>query len=157
RDLSSLLRDLAGRMRQVVEFEFMALTLHDDATNSMRLVVQDSLHPEPPPLGSTFPVEESAPGWVWQNQQPVIIPNAAQEARWPGFIKNMPRKYSISSLCELPLTTARSRLGALAFGSRRVEAYSPGDIELMQQVANQVALAVENALAFQQIAELKDK
>ena len=157
RDLSALLRDLAGRLRQIVEFEFMALTLHDAATNSMRLVVQDSLHPEPPPLGSCFPVDESAPGWVWQNQQPVIIPNAAEETRWPGFIKNMPRKYGISSLCELPLTTARSRLGALAFGSRRVAAYKSADVELMQQVANQVALAVENALAFQEIAELKDK
>src|SRR5207249_4412111 len=45
----------------------------------------------------------------------------------------------------------------LAFGSRRVSAYEASDIELMQQVANQVALAVENALAFREIAELKDK
>ena len=157
RDISALLRDLAGRLRQVVEFEFMALTLHDNATNTMRLVVQDSLHPDPPPLGSTFPVEASAPGWVWQNQQPLVIPNAAEETRWPGFIAQMPRKYGISSLCELPLTTARSRLGALAFGSRRIAAYESADVELMQQVANQVALAVENALAFHEIAELRDK
>jgi formate hydrogenlyase transcriptional activator len=157
RDLAELLRDLAGRLRQIVEFEFLALTLHDDATNTMRLVVQDSQHPSPPPLGSSFPVEESAPGWVWKNQQPLVIPNTAEETRWPGFIEQMPRKYSISSLCELPLTTARNRLGSLAFGSRRVAAYDPADIELMQQVANQVALSVENALAFREIAELKDK
>jgi formate hydrogenlyase transcriptional activator len=157
RDLAELLRDLARRLRQVVEFEFLALTLHDDATNTMRLVVQDSQHPSPPPLGSTFPVEESAPGWVWKHQQPLVIPNAAEETRWPGFIEQMPRKYSISSLCELPLTTARNRLGALAFGSRRVAAYDPRDVDLMQQVTNQVALAVENALAFREIAELKDK
>src|SRR5436190_2111675 len=91
RDLAELLRDLAGRLRQIVEFEFMALTLHDNASNTMRLVVQDSLHPDPPPLGSTFPVEESAPGWVWKNQQPLVIPNAAEETRWPGFIEQMPR------------------------------------------------------------------
>jgi len=157
RDLAELLRDLAGRLRQIVEFEFLALTLHDDATNTMRLVVQDSQHPSPPPLGSTFPVEESAPGWVWKNQQPLVIPNTAEEKRWPGFIEQMPRKYSISSLCELPLATARNRLGSLAFGSRRVAAYESADVELMQQVANQVALAVENALAFREIAELKDK
>ncbi|MFZ3015201.1 MAG: sigma 54-interacting transcriptional regulator, partial [Nitrospira sp.] len=37
------------------------------------------------------------------------------------------------------------------------EAYSEADLEFLQQVANPVAVAVENALAFQEIAQLKDK
>lgn len=41
--------------------------------------------------------------------------------------------------------------------SLQKEAYGDTDLEFLQQVAKQVAVAVENALAFQQIAELKDR
>jgi formate hydrogenlyase transcriptional activator len=157
RDLSALFHELAGRLRQVVEFEFLVLHLHDAATNTMRLCFQEEFHPAPPPPGTSFPVEDSPPGWVWQTQQALVVPNVAEETRWPWFVQQMPRKFGINSFCDLPLTTARSRLGTLAFGSKRVAAYDPPDVEFMQQVANQVALAVENALAFREIAELKDK
>jgi formate hydrogenlyase transcriptional activator len=157
RDLSALFHDLAGRLRQVVEFEFLVLHLYDAATHTMRLCLQEEFHPNPPPPGTSFPVEGSPPGWVWLNQQPLVVPNVAEERRWPQFIDQMPRQFGINSFCDLPLTTARSRLGTLAFGSKRVAAYDPADVEFMQQVASQVALAVENALAFREIAELKDK
>ena len=45
----------------------------------------------------------------------------------------------INSLCDLPLTTARRRLGALAFGSRQIAAYDGADVDFLQLVANQVA------------------
>jgi formate hydrogenlyase transcriptional activator len=157
RDLSALFHDLAGRLRQVVEFEFLVLHLHDAVNNTMRLCFQEESHPNPPPPGTSFPVEGSPPGWVWQTQQALVVPNVAEETRWPWFIAHLPRKIGINSFCDLPLTTARSRLGTLAFGSKRLAAYDPADVEFMQQVANQVALAVENALAFREIAELKDK
>src|SRR5262249_57174118 len=60
--------------------------------------------------------------------------------------------YGIQSGCWLPLSTARRRLGALVFTSKQPSTYDAADVDFLQQVANQVALAVENALAFQQIA-----
>ena len=57
----------------------------------------------------------------------------------------------------LPLTTARRRLGALAFASKQPSAYDTADMGFLQLVANQVAVAVENALAFQEITALKDQ
>jgi formate hydrogenlyase transcriptional activator len=63
----------------------------------------------------------------------------------------------IKSFCVVPLTTAQRRLGALGFGSTQEAAYGDADLELLQQVARHVAVAVDNALAYQQIIELKDK
>jgi formate hydrogenlyase transcriptional activator len=63
----------------------------------------------------------------------------------------------MNSVCDLPLTTARRRLGALAFGSKQIAAYDGADVDFLQLVANQVAVAVENALAFDEIAALKDR
>src|SRR5208282_1501785 len=76
--------------------------------------------------------------------------------RWPGFRERV-KPYGVQSLCLLPLTTARRRWGALAFVSKRPSAYDTADMGFLQLVANQVAVAVENALAFQEITALKDQ
>ena len=57
----------------------------------------------------------------------------------------------------MPLLSRDRVLGALNVGSTRPAAFSPDDVELLGQVAQQIAIAVENGLAFQQIAELKEK
>jgi len=57
----------------------------------------------------------------------------------------------------VPLTVHDRRLGTLNVGRLGGEPFTAGDAELLAAVANQVAFSVENALAFQEIAELKDK
>src|SRR5262249_34262392 len=57
----------------------------------------------------------------------------------------------------LPLTTARRRLGVLAFACKQAAAYDSADMTFLQQVANQVAVAVENALIFDVIEALTNK
>ncbi|HYX70382.1 MAG TPA: sigma 54-interacting transcriptional regulator, partial [Terriglobales bacterium] len=63
----------------------------------------------------------------------------------------------VQSACWLPLTTRNGVLGTLSVASLRESAFRPEDVELLSQIAGQVAIAIENALAFRQIAELKDK
>ena len=56
-----------------------------------------------------------------------------------------------------PLTTVRQRLGSMVFASRDVDPYSAEDRELMQHAARHVAIAVENALAFEEINALRQR
>jgi formate hydrogenlyase transcriptional activator len=60
------------------------------------------------------------------------------------------------SICRFPLIGRDRVLGVLSLGSKRPNAFSADDFAFMEQVAAQVAIAVENALAYQQIADLKD-
>jgi formate hydrogenlyase transcriptional activator len=46
----------------------------------------------------------------------------------------------------LPLTSAHARLGAIGFGSTSTNAYNPSDMEFLEQIARQVAVAVDNTL-----------
>src|SRR5688572_29229998 len=48
-------------------------------------------------------------------------------------------------------------LGALNVGRQRPDAFSPEDIELLSEIAKQIAIAVENAQAYRELAQLKDK
>src|SRR5246127_3044617 len=78
RDLSALFHELAGRLHQVVRFDYLALLLHDAASNTMRPHVLEASGPAPPLSASGVPVEGDAAGSVWQTQQPLIIAHLSE-------------------------------------------------------------------------------
>ncbi len=86
-DLPALFHELAGRLHQVVRFDYLALVLHEAATNTMRLHVLEASEPTPHPPVIALPVEDDPAGLVWQTQQPLIISSVAELRRWPGFLE----------------------------------------------------------------------
>ncbi|MBV8235111.1 MAG: sigma 54-interacting transcriptional regulator [Acidimicrobiia bacterium] len=150
RDLPALFHELAGRLHHVVRFDYLALVLHEAATNTMRLHVLEASEPTPHPPVIALLVEDDPAGLVWQTQQPLIISSVAELRRWPRFLERV-QPYGAHSGCFLPLTTARRRVGTLVFACKQPSAYDAADVGFLQLVANQVAVAVENALAFQEI------
>jgi len=153
RSMQELFRELAGRLQKVASFDVACFSLHDPLKNAMRLHFweDNTLVPNLAEL----PVDDSAIGWVWQNQQPLVVPDIDSDTNLHPVV-NLLKDKGIRSYCTLPLTTAQKRLGALALGSSRVAAYNDRDLRLLLRVAGLMALAVENALtrsAFQQEKE----
>ena len=140
----------------MVQFDGLSLVLHEAASNTMRLHVLETSEPIPDPPVIVLPIEDDPAGLVWQDQQPLITSSVAELGRWPGFLERV-QPYGVQSFCWLPLTTARRRLGTLVFTSKQPSAYDTADVGFLQLVANQVAVAIDNALAFQEIAALKDQ
>jgi len=147
RDLDELFRDLAQRLPRVVHVNFVALSLHDPEHDTMRLHTIQANVPADLVGGHEGPVEESPAGSVWHTQQPILVPDLAEEGRWPKVIGHM-KEDGANSFCFVPLTTAVRRLGAMGFLSLQKEAYGETDLEFLQQVAKQVAVAVDNVLNF---------
>ena len=147
-DLTELFRSLAQRLPRVLKFSSIVLALHDPSKNVMRLHVLEDPRPIPMSLGLEFPVEGVPGGWVWQQQQPLICSDLEQETRFPNVMPLI-RQAGIRSLCIVPLTTARERLGAMGVGSLETHHYQQAEIAFLQQVAKQVAVAVENTMIFQ--------
>ena len=156
RDLESLLHDLAGQLHEVVRFEHVVLVRHDAENNLLHRHVFDHAGPLQAELPATFPVEDTPAGLVLQTQQPLILSTLTEIARWPRFLERV-QPLGPNSFCILPLTTARQRLGTLVFASREQAAYDDADLDFLQRLAKQVAVAFENALAFDRIEELKEK
>jgi formate hydrogenlyase transcriptional activator len=80
----------------------------------------------------------------------------AQAEAWPRYLERI-KPLGANSVCIMPLTTARHRLGTLVFVSKQEGAYDAVDLDFLRLVAKQVAVAFENALAFDCIEELKEK
>jgi formate hydrogenlyase transcriptional activator len=147
RDFHELFRDLAQRLPRVVHVNFVALALHDVEQNVMRLHTIQANVPADLVGGYEGPAEESPGGLVWHTQQPLLVSDLAEERRWPKVIGHM-KEDGANSCCFVPLTTAVRRLGAMGFLSLQKEAYGEADLKFLQQVAKQVAVAVDNALNF---------
>jgi formate hydrogenlyase transcriptional activator len=156
RDLRALFHELASRLQHLVRFDFVSLVLHEPADNTMRLHVLETSEPVPPGTVIVLAVEEDPSGLVWQTQRPLIVSSEDELRRWPRLLEQV-KPYGLQSHCWLPLTTARRRLGTLVFSSKRPSSYANSEISFLQLVANQVAVALENAQAFQEIQALKDK
>jgi formate hydrogenlyase transcriptional activator len=163
RDLGELFHELAARLHGVVEFDYLNLTLHDASRNVMRLHILESEKPRTIHPGAEFQIGETPSGWVWETQQPFILNDTEEETRYPALLQIL-RENGVRSACSLPLTTAQRRLGVLSFGRGTPHQYGEGEIAFMQQVARQVAVAVDNALnleraqAYQrQLAQERDR
>ncbi len=145
RRLDDLFRDLAERLPRVVPFDYINLLLHDAARDVMRLHIIVAPVETTLRTGLELPVEGSATGQVWKTQEPVVVEDLETDERFPLTVPIM-RARGIKSFCALPLTTALRRLGTVGFGSLTPRLYHEADLNFMQQVTNQVAVAVDNVL-----------
>ncbi|HWC75876.1 MAG TPA: GAF domain-containing protein, partial [Blastocatellia bacterium] len=148
RNLPELFHDLVARLHHLIDFHNLSIVLHDEAKDVLRLHVLETSVPEIHNILREIPIEGSISGWVWQNQQPFVTADIQQET---GFASvNLIREYPVRAVCYLPLTTARRRLGVFIFWSDKVGAFDQLDVEFAQLVTAQIAVAVENALNFQE-------
>jgi len=102
-------------LQRVVSFDRLGLLLYDAERGITRPQVLETANMvydlRPAAVGDT------PTAWVIESQQPLIIADTAAETRWPDTIMHI-REAGIVSSCVLPLTTARTRVGAPA-SSRR--------------------------------------
>ncbi|MEA3148596.1 MAG: formate hydrogenlyase transcriptional activator [Verrucomicrobiota bacterium] len=153
RSAEEFFRLLARELRAVVNFYVMGVGIYDEKTHEIRL--NSYGEPGDPLQVPQFATEETFTWWVYQHQQPLIIPSLEAETRFPA-VAEMLKSRGVRSICALPLTTVHRRLGGLAIGSAELDAYNSEEVKFLSLVANQVALAVDDALNFdasQQAAE----
>src|SRR6266404_5995397 len=145
RSSEELFSVLARELRGVVNFYVMGVGIYDESAHEIRLTSYGE--PGDPLQVPKLAPEETFTWWVYQHQQPLIIPSLHVETRFPAVVE-MLKNRGVRSVCVLPLTTVHRRLGGLALGSIDVGAYSKEEVSFLSLLANQVALAVDSALNF---------
>src|ERR1700680_2189436 len=131
----------------------MGVGIYDEKAHEM--VTKSYGEPGVPLQAPKFAPEETFSWWVYQHQQPLVIPSLDAETRFPA-VAEMLKNRGVRSVCALPLTTVHRRLGGLAVGSIESDAYSREEVSFLSLVANQVALAVDDALNFEALQHAKE-
>ena len=156
-DRDSLLRAAAAALRDVVPFDRAALVLHDPLKDVFRVLGVAgpvTLH-SIIPLGTEWPRQGSRSGWISDSGLPLLTADLRED---PRFAEHGPLiREGILSALSVPLRVKGRILGTLNVGSREIGRYGEADSELLLAIADQVVLAIQNMLSYEEIAGLKHR
>src|ERR1700739_2315918 len=147
RDPQELFGALVRELRRVVRFDYIGVTIRDEKSNTFHRHYIDAETEAAVPPDPELAIEESDAWWVYQNQEPLITSLEARDARFSKFHEIL-KKHGICCVCTLPLTTAHSKVGTLTFASKAPDIYTAEEVHFLSVVAEQIALAFDNALHF---------
>jgi formate hydrogenlyase transcriptional activator len=105
---------------------------------------------------SLVPIEGTMPGDAFLSGKPTIV-NRLDTETLPVEMYNKAKGEGLNSFCDLPLVSRKRMLGVLVVARREENTFDEDQVNFLTQVANQVAIAIENAIAYGEIAELKNK
>jgi formate hydrogenlyase transcriptional activator len=150
----ALLHAISKPLRRVVPFDGAAITLYVPSTDKFRfLAIESSLVASLFRPGQEFSRDESISSWVFDHQCPALRHDLEKEQYYPNDRRLLTA--GINSYCAVPLMIGGKSIGTLNVGSRKISQYSEADGDFLSELGGQVALAVSNMRAYEEIVELK--
>jgi formate hydrogenlyase transcriptional activator len=149
-DLFALLVEELG---QVIQFD--AIAQYDESSNKIHWHMCAGCR-KPASTPHEVDKEETLAAWVFQHQEAVTIQSLDRETRFPASTGLM-RQAGLQSAFAVPLSTAHRRLGSLVIASVRRNAYSTEEVRFCSLVADQIALAMDDAFNFQALQRAQER
>ncbi len=155
-DIRKLLEAFTASIRQVVPHDAATLALYDEPTGKLRVQLLGSGDADANQGEVLLDPDASPAGQAYRTRRPVILNKIG---RWPFAPESVQHLtgMGMQSGVWVPLVHRERTLGTMMVASRLENAFSQHDADMLTQVAGQVAMAVNNAMAFKQIAELRDR
>ena len=155
-ELRELLRAISASIREVMDCDAVQIWLADSASGKFRLYALDF------PEGKGFVKEgiliESVGACkrALETLQPTIR-NIANPQAFPPDLYKLMLAEGLKTQCVIPLVSRGRAVAALTINRRTDNPFLPDEIDFLQEASGQIAIAIENCLAFSQISELKEK
>src|SRR6266478_3110731 len=150
-NLREVLRAIAANIRQVIHADAVTVALPDSASGKIRVFAMDF------PRGKGLIKEDllvapsTAAKKAMDTLKPVVLDSPESDNCVSGNAEG------IRTQCIIPLLN-RDRVLGLLCPSRTTETpFVPEDVDFLSRASGQIAIAIENALAYHEISELKDK
>ncbi|BCA55265.1 HyfR-type DNA-binding transcriptional activator [Nitrospira sp. KM1] len=156
-ELRELLKAISTCLRRVMPHDLAGFALYDPGTGQLLTHALDfPRNQDFIEAGVAIPLEGTPEGRAFTSRQAVRIKHLSL-SEFPAEIIKRAELEGLKSGCAVPLISHGRVLGTLSVVSLRDDAFSTDDAELLTQIGAQVAIAVENGLAYREIADLKDK
>ena len=150
-EIDEFFRAASGSIRKFFENDVTGFWLLDDRSKRLNCAVLDFHWTRNP--GVRFDIANLSDSLMQKMRtgMPVVETFAEFETQFPLAVTAPLRSESIVSFAHVPLVTRRGPIAVMSLGYRRTNAFSREDLELLVQVANQIALALDNALAYERL------
>ena len=157
RDYDALIQSLWESLRRLIQFDFLFLVRYNKRSQMAWLQTLAGERIYVKRVEIEVPVKETPMEIVLETQQPLYIRDIDLETRFKANVLEHFKINQLRSTLIVPLKTIHGEVGALSFASRDPDPYTVADREFMVVVARQVAIAVENALAFDENVKLRER
>lgn len=157
-DTENLFLEISNCISRILPHDYCSLLLHDPETNRFRSrLIHFPQGINVPAEDPVFFLPEGCPaGRAMANREPVLVDELSVE-NFPSKRTQFLVNNGIRSGCWLALAGRERFLGVFSICSFRQSAFRQDDLPLLSEIANQIAIALDNALAFEEIAALKNK
>ncbi len=155
-DICMTLAAISAGIRNIAPHDFAVITLLDNETGELRA---QGLPPNENAIfsGETLvPMEGTPTGWTFLHQRPVFLKSFETDRFTAAGIQRYIRA-GVRAGYWLPLVNKERIVGTLFIGSKSESAFDPIDVNMLMQMARQIASAVDNVRAFRQITEMTNK
>jgi formate hydrogenlyase transcriptional activator len=155
-DLREVLRAIAANMREVIDADAVTVALPDAASEKFRVFAMDFPHGKGVIKEELLVTPSAAVKKAMDTLKPVVIDTQETEEFVSGTTE-IAAAEGIKALCNIPLANRGRFLGILSILRTTDTPFSPEDVDFLSRASGQIAIAIENALAYREISELKDK
>jgi len=164
-DLRRLVEALSTDLLRVTRCEFCSLLLPDADSGELRMTILYNPEPQGYVCDGIIPIHGSLCGKAFWTGKTQHFNHVEEHRNDPEtFGNSVGRTYyqrhideGLISGCDLPLIGRSGVVGVLAALKRSERAFSKDDVAFLEQVAAQVAIAVENALDYEKAIKDRDK
>ncbi len=154
--LNELFRSASASIRSYFRSDFAGFWLIDKQSNQLECVVLDF----PSGKGLLLALERSEFSGADREKLCARVPellSIEDMQKLPMGIVEKIKAESIASMAIAPLVTATGPLGVITMGSRQSNTFGQEDLDLLSQISTQIALAVDNAIAYGRVTEARDR
>jgi len=150
-NIRELISAISGCLNRLLPHDAAGLALYDATINKLRVTALEfPAHYDVFIEDEIIDLEGTAGGLAFTTRQPVLRTNG-------DLAGPVGKRTGLKSSCTVPLISHDRVLGILGVSSFKEGAFTDSDTELLNQIGKQVAIAVENALAFREIDSLKNQ
>jgi formate hydrogenlyase transcriptional activator len=155
-DRREVLRAIAANIREVIHADAVTVVLPDAASEKFRVLAMDFPHGKGIVREELLVTPSAAVKKALDTLKPVVI-NTWEPNELASEASDVVAAEGIKTFCNIPLVNRDRALGILSILRTTEAPFSPGDVEFLSRASGQIAIAIENALAYHEISQLKDK
>lgn len=145
-ELHSVLNLVADSVLRLLQVDKFALMLYDSNEGVLRTQVSRGV--DPAYFERLRPARgQGIPGWVFEFQSPVYVLDVAADSR--NTAAPLDREGVVSVAC-VPLQVGMESMGVMLAMSSRRRLFTIAEMELLYTIANQAAVAIDNALRYEE-------
>jgi len=145
-DISEVFESFAQQLRELLNFDRLSISLIEG--NKVRYFAVSSTVETELDTETALPLDYSATGWVARNKKTLIQRDLAKESLFP--LDRIRVKDGLKSSIHIPLFHKGNVFGSLNLSSTKPGAYEEKEREILEQLAAQIAGAIQNVNLYSQ-------